>query len=285
MTTVFIDGLGLIGANLATFIKEKNPSIRILANDLNKENLDYMLEKGLIDGTVSFKSGAEQADVILLASPVAVICQRLEELADLPLKKDVLVSDVGSSKVQIEQSAQNLMAKGVAFLAGHPMAGSHLTGAKNADTTRLLNHSYFLIQENCSQKQVAQFEDLLGAAQFDFRLVDAKSHDKIVAASSHLPHMVAFSLANTVHNAREASSVDWGKSAAGFLDATRIAKADATMWTSIFLSNPKQILSELDDFEKEIGKLRTAIENRDEKTLFSLLKNAQAARIQLGKEK
>ncbi|CAK1238830.1 prephenate dehydrogenase [Fructobacillus fructosus] len=284
MTTVFIDGLGLIGASLATFIKEKNSSIRLLANDPNNENLNYMREQGLLDKACSFEEGAKQADIIILASPVAVICQRLSELAELPLKEDVLVSDVGSSKVQIEQSAQPLMAKGVAFLAGHPMAGSHLTGAKNVDTSRLVNHTYFLIQENCNQEQVAQFEDLLAAAHFDFRLVNAKSHDQIVAASSHLPHMVAFALASTVNQAREASTVDWGKPAAGFLDATRIAKADATMWTSIFLSNPKQILAELDDFEKELSRLKQAIENKNATELFDDLKAAQTARLQMEKE-
>ncbi|MBS9335392.1 prephenate dehydrogenase/arogenate dehydrogenase family protein [Fructobacillus sp. M1-13] len=284
MTTVFIDGLGLIGASLATFIKENNPNTRIVGNDLNPENLAYLQEQGLLDASCPFEDGAKEADVIILASPVAVICQRLKELADLPLKDGVLVSDVGSSKVQIEQSAQALIKKGVAFLAGHPMAGSHLTGAKNVDTNRLVNHSYFLIQENTSQEQMATFKELLSAANFDFRIVDAASHDQIVAASSHLPHMVAFALASTVNKAREASSVDWGKPAAGFLDATRIAKADATMWTSIFLSNPKQILSELDDFEQEIGRLKQAIQDKNADELFDDLKAAQAARLRMEKE-
>ncbi|MCK8617623.1 prephenate dehydrogenase/arogenate dehydrogenase family protein [Fructobacillus sp. M158] len=284
MTTVFIDGLGLIGASLATFIKKNHPTTRIIANDLNPENLLYMKEQGVLDAASSFEDGAKNADIILLASPFAAICLRLKELADLSLKDNVLVSDVGSSKVQIEESAQALMAKGVAFLAGHPMAGSHLTGAKNVDTKRLVNHTYFLIQENSSQEQLSSFQNLLSAANFDFRLVDAASHDQIVAASSHLPHMVAFALASTVNKAREASAVDWGKPAAGFLDATRIAKADATMWTSVFLSNPQQILASLDDFEKEIGRLKQAIADQNADALFKDLTTAQAARRQMEKE-
>lgn len=284
MTTVFIDGLGFIGASLAELMKESQPDVKIIAHDPNPENLQVMIQSGTVEASVAFDEGAKKADWIFLASPVAVICQRLEELAKLDLKSGAVVTDVGSSKVQIEKSAQALMAKGTAFLAGHPMAGSHLSGAANANPGRLVDHTYFLIQENTSQEEVQDFEDLLSAARFDFRMVDAKSHDHIVASSSHLPHLLAFALAETVAKDQRESDVDWGKPAAGFLDASRIAKADPTMWTSIFLSNPNQVLAEITDFEKEVQKLKKYIENGQEKKLFNQLSATQKDRIQMEKE-
>ncbi|GAO99525.1 prephenate dehydrogenase [Fructobacillus ficulneus] len=281
METVFINGLGLIGATMARIIKASNPTVTILATDFNQENLDYMVDAGVVTTVTDFTTGASQADLIILATPVSAIRESLNDLATMALKPGVLVTDVGSSKESILAAAQPLMAAGVHFLGGHPMAGSHLTGSANGRLDLLANHSFFLINGNATPTQIKAYQDLLGAGQLHFSELTASQHDQLVSATSHLPHAVAFALANAILPKIKAMDIDPGIPAGGLLDTTRIAKADPDMWTAIFTSERADLLEQIDGFQDQLDRLRTAIANEDQASIHTQVQAANQARREL----
>ncbi|GAP02509.1 prephenate dehydrogenase [Fructobacillus pseudoficulneus] len=281
MKSVFINGLGLIGATMAKIIKASNPDTIITAHDTNPNNIDYMVQEGIVDHGVDFATGAKQADLILLATPVSIICQSLADLTELKLKDGVLVTDVGSSKQPIMAAAHHLMDQGVHFLGGHPMAGSHLTGSQHSDVSRFINHSFFLVNGNASDSEITAYKDLLKTGQLSFSALTAAQHDQLVSATSHLPHLAAFALANTIIPEVDAMPINPGIPSGGLLDTTRVAKADPTMWTAIFTSESEELLEQLDHFEKQLNILKEAIQKQDGQTLQTELKAANQARLKL----
>ncbi|MDF7637340.1 prephenate dehydrogenase/arogenate dehydrogenase family protein [Leuconostocaceae bacterium ESL0958] len=281
MTTVFINGLGLIGATLAQLMKKGQPDLTIWAADQQRENLTAMLAQGTIDQAVSFEKGAPAADWILLAGPVQVIIENLAQLATMPLKEKVVVTDVGSNKEAILQAAGPLMARGIAFIGGHPMAGSHLSGSRNANPAFLMQHSYFLINGSASHDQLAAFQQLLAAGQFRFQALTAAQHDQLVAATSHLPHFLAFALINTILPELAAWQIDPGLPSGGLLDTTRVAKADPTMWTAIFMTEKDTLLDQLTAFQQRLTDLAQAVADGEAQQIRAFLQAAQAGRLSL----
>lgn len=281
MKTVFINGLGLIGATMARIIKAANPATTITAFDPKQENITTMVDDGVVASAVDFETGAKQADLIILATPVSGICSSLRQLAELDLKSDVLVTDVGSSKETILAAAEPLMNRGVQFLGGHPMAGSHLTGSKNSRLDLFANHSFFLVNGNASPAAIKEYQVLLAPGQLHFSSLTAKQHDQLVSATSHLPHMVAFALTNTIIPEVDDMDIDPGIPSGGLLDTTRIAKADPDMWTAIFTSERADLLAQIDQFQKQLTRLRTAIAVDDQDSIHDQLQAANEARLRL----
>lgn len=281
MKSVFINGLGLIGATMARIIKAASPTTTITAFDSKQENVTTMVAAGVVDQTVDFATGASQADLIILATPVSGICESLHQLAQLDLKSGVLVTDVGSSKETILRAAEPLMDRGVQFLGGHPMAGSHLTGSQNSRLDLLANHSFFLVNGNASSTTIKAYQALLVPAQLHFSVLTAEQHDQLVSATSHLPHMVAFALTNTIIPEVDDMAIDPGIPSGGLLDTTRIAKADPDMWTAIFTSERADLLAQIDQFQKQLTRLRTAISVDDQDSIHDQLQAANTARRRL----
>ncbi|MHA8110810.1 prephenate dehydrogenase [Lactobacillaceae bacterium Melli_B4] len=278
---MFINGLGLIGASMARIIKANDPHIKITAHDLNPSNLDFMLAHHLIDDSVDFNAGAEQADLIILATPVKQIAASLATLAELKLKPGALVTDVGSNKERILNAAQPLMDNGIHFLGGHPMAGSHLSGSQHSNIEMLQNHTYFLVNGNASRNDIKRFEALLAPGKLAFNELTAAQHDQLVSATSHLPHVVAFTLVNTIAPELDAMPIDLGIPSGGLLDTTRVAKADPDMWASIMTSEDEDLIDQLDRFEHQFHVLKQSIQNHDTTTIQHKIKAANHARLAL----
>ncbi|KOY76613.1 putative prephenate dehydrogenase [Apilactobacillus kunkeei] len=259
MTTIFINGLGLIGSSIARIIRKSAPDARIIGNDINKANIDFLLEHKIINEAINFEDGSHQADVIVLASPVNSIIEDIEKLSNLELKSSVIVTDVGSSKVNILQAANQLVDKGIAFIGGHPMAGSHLTGSENGSIEMLANNTYFLVNHNGSDRQVNMIKELLKSGQLRFKEVSADKHDQIVSTISHLPHLITYALTLTVNDSLKdiyATDINMGN---GLLDSTRIAKSNPDVWSDILTSNSDNLLDQIDAFEKQLDTLKEAI--------------------------
>ncbi|MHA8138169.1 prephenate dehydrogenase [Lactobacillaceae bacterium Scapto_B20] len=278
---MFINGLGLIGASMARIIKAKDPSIQISAHDLNQANLDFMLDHQLIDASVDFETGAKEADLIILATPVKQIATSIAELVQLPLKPGVLVTDVGSNKERILAAAQPLMEHGIHFLGGHPMAGSHLSGSQYSNIEMLQNHTYFLVNGNASREDINQFEQLLAPGKLAFNELTATQHDQLVSATSHLPHLVAFTLINTIAPELDEMPIDPGIPSGGLLDTTRVAKADPDMWASIMTSEDADLLEQIDQFEHQLQVLKQAIQDHDTEVIEQKIKAANHERLAL----
>lgn len=272
MTTIFINGLGLIGSSIARIIRKSAPDARILGNDINKKNIDFSLEHKIINEATNFDDGSKQADVIILASPVNSIIEDIKKLSDLQLKSSVIVTDVGSSKVNILEAANQLVDIGITFIGGHPMAGSHLTGSENGSIEMLANHTYFLVNHNGNNQQVNTIKELLKSGHLRFKEVSADKHDQIVSTISHLPHFITYALTLTVNDSLRdvyATDISMGN---GLLDSTRIAKSNPDVWSDILTSNSDNLLEQIDAFEKQLAVLKkTIIDNKPNELRHSIV--------------
>lgn len=280
MTTVFIKGFGLIGSSLARAISIQHPEDQIIASDINEQELTFALDNHLATTVVHNFSNVEQADVIILAGPVSVIIEDIKTLLTKNLKSDVIVTDVGSTKKNVMQAAQLLIKKGVTFIGGHPMAGSHLTGAVSGKADLFRNAYYFLITNNCPAA-TTKLEDLLSGLGVHWLSVDADEHDKIVAQISHVPHVIAAALINQTAN----DLGDQMKLAAGGLKSvTRIAASDPTMWTAIMKGNQQLIKEQLENYIRYLQNIDELIKNGKEKQLFEFFSQAQKNRQKLDQD-
>lgn len=281
MTTVLISGLGLIGSSIARIIKAGDATVEIIGSDPDDNSAQFLVDHQIIDQRADFAQTAPQADLIILAGPVSVILSQIDELAQLKLKEQVLVTDVGSTKQSIMTEAKRLTHKGVAFLGGHPMAGSHLTGSRNGSIDLFNGSKYFLVTGSQTKQQLRDFEQLLDSANVDWTEITAETHDKLVSELSHLPHVVAATLVNSVADGLAHGPVGLKAAAGGFKSTTRIAALDPKMWTAIMMSNSQVIAQELATFQTALSHFEQAIQDQDEAAIYAAFAKAQRIRKSL----
>ena len=251
--TIYIAGLGLIGASMALGIKRDHPDYEILGYNRSQASRDIALKKGMIDrATDDFASFAPLADVIILTLPIKQTIAFIKELADLDLKEGVIISDAGSTKSDIVDAAEQYLAgKMVRFVGAHPVAGSHKTGAASADVN-LFENAYYIFTPSSltSPDTLEEMKDLLSGLHAHFIEIDAKEHDRVTSQISHFPHILASGLMEqTAVYARE-HEMTRRFAAGGFRDMTRIAESEPGMWTSILLSNREAIIERIEDFKE-----------------------------------
>lgn len=278
MESVFISGLGMIGSSLARNIKRSGQQVEILGYDPDLANGEFLIREKYVDELTTFIAGAETADIIFLCGPVDVIKRQIKQLGTLNLKDHVIVSDVGSTKSEIMMVAHSLVARRITFVGGHPMAGSHLTGARSGRDNLFAGAAYFLIPTTTDHAGVKTIQRLLGKADANWQIVTENDHDLFVGAASHVPHIIASTLALSALQTINSTDIDAELVAGGFRDTTRIAAADPDMWTAIMDSNHTVILEQLTQFTDELMKMKTAIAQRDEQRIHQVFSEAQAIR-------
>ena len=279
--TIYIVGLGLIGASMALGIKRDHPDYEILGYNRSKPSRDIALERGMIDrATDDFASFAPLADIIILTLPIKQTIAFIQELASLGLKEGVIISDAGSTKSAIVATAEKCFAdKPVRFVGAHPMAGSHKTGAASADVNLFENAYYIFTPSSLTTSDtLEEMRDLLSGLHARFIEIDAEEHDKVTSQVSHFPHILASGLMEqTALYAREHELA--GRFAAGgFRDMTRIAESEPGMWTSILLSNRETIIERIEDFKGRLDKISQAIRDEDEGQIWDFFNQAREQR-------
>ena len=279
--TIYIVGLGLIGASMALGIKRDHPDYEILGYNRSKPSRDIALERGMIDrATDDFASFAPLADIIILTLPIKQTIAFIQELASLGLKEGVLISDAGSTKSAIVNSAEeNFAGKSVRFIGGHPMAGSHKTGAASADVNLFENAYYIFTPSSLTTSDtLEEMKSLLSGLHACFIEIDAEEHDKVTSQVSHFPHILASGLMEqTALYAREHELA--GRFAAGgFRDMTRIAESEPGMWTSILLSNRETIIERIEDFKGRLDEISQAIRDESEGQIWDFFNQAREQR-------
>lgn len=278
---VLIIGLGLIGSSLALCIKKEHPLVRITGIDTQKSSEEFALKRKIIDEIgVSLKEAAIQADIIFLCSPVKSMLRQLNTLGMLSLKKDVIISDVGSTKLEIVEGAKNSGLN--TFIGGHPMAGSHKSGVTAADENLFENAYYILTSsEPEKQKQVNELQRLLQGTRAKFVVLTAEEHDQITGMLSHLPHIIAAGLVNQSKGFNEEHPRSRQLAAGGFRDITRIASSDPQMWTDILLSNKEALLELMGTWQAEMQQVSTWIQTENKEAIFQFFYEAKETRNQM----
>jgi prephenate dehydrogenase len=283
MKTIVIDGLGLIGGSIALAIRQQWPEHKIIGVDINHHSLTYAKERGIIDdGFTQLQICAEKADIILLAAPVSIILEHMEQLAQMQLKPEVIITDVGSTKKQIMAKASVFVNRGIHFIGGHPMAGSHKTTITASRADLFQSAYYFLISDTLTdqraQKAADELQALLSGLNVKWQLVSALQHDQIVAQISHLPHIIASGLVNMSQNEFSGSTLSLKLAAGGFRSITRIASSDPDMWTDILLSNRQTLIDKIDTFSELLKHVKEALHSSDRPAIRNYFRRAKITR-------
>ncbi len=279
--TIYIAGLGLIGASMALGIKRDHPDYKILGYNRSQASRDIALERGMIDrATDDFASFAPLADVIILSLPIKQTIAFLQELATLELKEGVIISDAGSTKSAIVSTAEKYFAdKPVRFVGAHPMAGSHKTGAASADVNLFENAYYIFTPSSLTTPDtLEEMKDLLSGLHARFIEIDAKEHDRVTSQISHFPHILASGLMEQTASYAEEHEMARRFAAGGFRDMTRIAESEPGMWTSILLSNRETIIERIEDFKRRLDEVGQAISKGDENQIWNFFNQAREQR-------
>lgn len=258
--TVFIIGLGLIGGSLALGLK-RNPETFIIGYDADSHTLRTAKRIGIIDEmAVHMKDASELADVIIFATPVNETIRLMQEMHNWQLKKNVIVSDTGSTKKVIMKAALELKEAGITFIGGHPMAGSHKSGVEAA-RAHLFENAYYMLTpfQDTKEEQIQTLLNLLQVTKAKIVQVDAEEHDHMTAVVSHFPHLVAASLVHQLAGENEAFPFTKQLAAGGFRDLTRIASSNPIMWRDITVQNRQELCNQLQSWTEEMIRLQNLL--------------------------
>lgn len=271
-------GVGLLGGSLALAARGAGVVSKIIGVGRNSENLKQALNMGAIDGfETDVAAGVSDSDLVVLAGPVGSFKKIVGEIKP-HLKQGCLVTDVGSVKGDLVLKIESMMPEGVSFIGGHPIAGGSSSGAASARAD-LFEGAKFILTPTArtSRDELSLLQKFWGKLGSKVSLMDPYEHDKVFAAISHLPHLVAYSLVNTVAD-RDEFIENAGK---GFWDITRIASSPPDIWCDIFAMNKNNVLDSLSRFENVLKRLREMLDCSDFESLRSEFVKAKEARDRL----
>lgn len=278
--TVFVIGLGLIGGSIALAIRHAHEDTVIYGHDVSNDQAKLALSLKVVDVTVeNIADGAAVADLIVIAAPVQQATQIIETLAQCPVKDNVIITDVCSTKVGIVEKAKLLREKNIAFIGGHPMAGSHKSGVIAAKKHLFENAFYILTPEDhITKEQVNTLKQWLKGTKATIVEMTPELHDHIVGAVSHFPHIIAASLVHQVASLEKENPIIADLAAGGFRDITRIASSSPVMWRDILLQNKNELLELFEKWQKEMDKIKKMIENIDSSGIYQYFLDAKSFR-------
>ncbi len=277
---VFVIGLGLIGGSLALCIKKEHPESIIYGYDISQDNLKLAKMLGVIDEiATTIEIGAQSADLIIISTPVKETEKIIDILSAMELKQNVVITDVGSTKSVITNKSQVLLNKGVTFIGGHPMAGSHKSGV-SASKVILFENAFYLLtpHEQISDQKVQQLLKWLKGTNAKFLIISPEEHDLLAGTISHMPHIVAASLVHQADHISERHELVTRLAAGGFRDITRIASSSPSMWRDILIHNKNVLIELLNDWKQEMDKVLSFIENERAEELYDYFLRAKNVR-------
>ena len=277
-------GLGLIGGSFAKGLRERGLCREVVGVDLDAESRRMAVQLGVVDRCESDLAAACQgAEVIQLAVPILAMEKVLAQLARIDLGNAVL-TDVGSAKGNVVHAArQAFSGKAVRLVPGHPIAGSEQSGVEAANAELFRRHKVILTPcEYSDEAALALVEGLWRELGADVESMAVEHHDQVLAATSHLPHLLAFTLVDSLAKRSENLEI-FRYAAGGFRDFTRIAGSDPVMWHDIFLANREAVLRTLDTFRDDLDALRDAVDAGDGHQLLGVFTRARVAREHFSK--
>lgn len=284
---ILVIGLGLIGGSLALAIKSSYPQAVIRGFDVNEKAVKLARSLQVIEeDEVDLREAVKDADVIIIAAPVESSLSIIEELSHLPLKEGALITDVGSTKQTIVKQGEKLDKKGVTFIGGHPMAGSHKTGVEAA-RERLFENAFYILTpgEHTPDSKLIQLQNLLKGTKAKFLQLDPVSHDKFAGLVSHMPHIIASSLVHQIDKAGKEDPLVQQLAAGGFRDITRIASASPTMWRDILLHNKTALLPMMKEWKEKMEYVEQMLESENAEEIFNFFAEAKSTRDSLPSKK
>lgn len=253
---ITIAGLGLMGASLAMALKQNVSDIYIYGFD-KPEIVAKALSLKIIDQKIdNWPMDARNSEIIFLATPLRVIKQHLEDLSKV-VDKDTIISDLGSTKLDLTNYCRSLNFKGI-YIGGHPMTGAEKNGINAANPLLYENAVYILMDENKDQSELIKTKlvPLLSAIKARILVLESETHDRILAAISHLPQVLAIALINLVGQKNSEEMPYFELAAGGFRDITRIASGSVDIWQDIFDSNIDNVYAAIEEIKSILTKMQ-----------------------------
>lgn len=283
MTTSFnkicIYGVGLIGGSLACAYKKANSNVDIVGIGRNEEKLQQAQKIGVIDSySTDFSQALDGADLLVFAVPVGSMALAFENVK-AHLSASIILTDVGSTKANVIASANKVL-KPFAhnFVPGHPIAGTEKSGAEAAFAELFQQRRVILTPNKSTDRDaVKRVTSLWQACGAEVVEMSAEHHDEVLAATSHLPHMLAFSLVDTLSKMNDKKEI-FKYAAGGFRDFTRIASSSPEMWQDICVANGDALVDVIKQFQLDLTKLSQAIESGDKDLILKVFSRAKKAR-------
>lgn len=281
-THVSIIGIGLIGGSLGQALVKFCPEIQVTGIVRRPEMVEKVLTaKAAHKCTMDLASGVSSADLVVLAMPVDIICEYGKKIVPY-LKQGCIVTDVGSTKTFIVDTLSAVMAPKAVFIGSHPMAGSEKTSLEYAHPEIFKNANCIITPVKSVDirfaEQLKKFWEHVGCR---VKLLSPDTHDMLVCAISHIPHLIAACLVNAADTVQSDSCSAIELAATGFKDTTRIASGSPDMWKSICFSNKNHIIHQLEHIEQMIRFLRSSLQDENNTEIMNFLKKARDIRDSL----
>ena len=286
---ITIIGLGLIGGSLGLAIKDKRLAKKVVGVSRRRSTILRAKALGIVDhATLDVKEGIKDSDLIILTAPVLKIIDIAKEVLDFAPEahrsnnKNVIITDVGSTKSKIVETIESMFSKNVDFVGSHPLAGSEKSGVIYADKDLFKGACCILTKSTRTNPQtlnkMKRFWNRLG---MKVEIMTPRTHDRVVSRLSHLPHAAAIGLCNVcgkIDSPRTKMGRSLHLAAGGFKDTTRIAAGNPELWKDIFITNRKNIVRDIRVFKKELSRIENALRKGDSSELLRLFKKAKKIR-------
>ena len=277
-----IIGVGLIGSSLALSLKQSGYVKKVIGCGRSEAGLQKGVELGVLDDySLSLSDAVSDADVVIVAVPLGTMAAVFEQIQPA-LKASAIVSDVGSVKASVVEDARAGLQDAFArFVPGHPIAGSEHSGIEAGFASLYQGRKIILTPVTETSEEALQVIDAMWRATGAVvESMDVDHHDRVLAATSHLPHMLAFSLVSHLSKLSEQDEI-FNYAAGGFRDFTRIASSDPVMWRDICLANGSALLELIDGFKAELDQISLSIREQNPDELLEFFRHSKHTRDQL----
>ena len=279
---VSIIGCGLIGSSILRAVEEKKLASKISVYDKSSKVADYLKKNFSVEICSNISDGVKDSDLVVIASPLSSYKEILLSI-HTNLKENVILTDTGSAKKEVNKIISNLNLKNVNWIASHPIAGTEYSGPE-AGFASLFKNRWCIISadKKVAEDKIKSLENFWSKLGSKTKFMTFEDHDYVLSLTSHLPHAVAYSIVKTAINNEDKFKDDVIQySAGGLRDFTRIAASDPLMWKDIFIDNSDNILKVLDNYSKNLNEIKEAIKNKDSKKLLNIFSSTKKVRKEI----
>jgi cyclohexadieny/prephenate dehydrogenase len=275
-------GCGLIGSSLLRAIEKKNLSKEISAFDKSKDVSIYLSKNFFFSVAKNIEEAVKDSDLVIISSPLSSYKEILLSIKS-SLKKNVILTDTGSAKKEVNKIVNNLNFDNVNWIASHPIAGTEFSGPESGFAELFENRWCILsADKSIPKEEISKLENFWFNLGSKVKFMSFEQHDYVLSLTSHLPHAVAYSIVKTAINDDDKFKNDIIQySAGGLRDFTRIAASDPLMWRDIFIDNSENILKVLNDYSNNLDEIKTAIKNKDGEKLMKIFSSTKKVRKEI----
>ena len=276
---ITVIGLGLIGASVCRAVKKYGAAGEVVGFDTDSGVREYAVKNGIVDSCLESLNKENDSGIVIVATYVDRIAESVREVAP-SLKKGCIITDVGSVKTDVVEKVESFLDSDLFFVGSHPIAGSENPGIENSDPDIFKGNNTVISPSqqanDAAIETVSKFWRIIGS---NVIRMDPVLHDRIFAYVSHLPHVAAYTLVNTL----DSSDIEniFSYSGGGLRDYTRIASSSPEMWKTIFIQNKGPVLDSIKKFKENLELLESAIKDNDLKRLQEILESAREKKLSI----